>query len=93
MAPEVAAALIAAAASLVLGIYNLRRLAGLEKLKADLADEAMVHKALIDYQYDARRRLYISAYRVASMLQGSPAHEGCGGSAAACRAGMLALLR
>ena len=35
----------------------------------------------------------ISAYRVASMLQGSPAHEGCGASAAACRAGMLALLR
>jgi hypothetical protein len=35
----------------------------------------------------------ISAYRVASMLEGSPAHEGCGASAAACRAGMLARLR
>lgn len=60
MSPEVTAASIAAVVSLVslvLGVYNSRRL---EKLKADLTDKAMAYKAMIDYQYDARRRLYVS---------------------------------
>ncbi|MDQ0373932.1 hypothetical protein [Cellulomonas humilata] len=65
MEPQVVAALLAGLASLVVAIISLassrgqdHRLKELEKFKANLAQVAVVEKARVDYQYDARRHLY-----------------------------------
>jgi hypothetical protein len=70
----------------LLPVRILRPVRGVTRLRKDPDAEG---SAIADAIPPARRRhlTAFSAYRVASLLQGSPAHEGCGASAAACRAG------
>jgi hypothetical protein len=65
VAPQVVAAIVAAAVSLVLAVANYllaRRQASLtaelERTKAELGRRAAEDKARLDYQYEAKRRLY-----------------------------------
>jgi len=65
VAPEMLAAIITGGLSLVLAVYNLwgamqqdRRVVALEQLRSELAREASAEKAKLDYEYEARRRLY-----------------------------------
>jgi hypothetical protein len=52
------AALVTAGGALVLGIWNATRVRKLEHLKSELAREEASAKAKLDYEYEARRRLY-----------------------------------
>jgi hypothetical protein len=52
------AALVTAGGALVLGIWNATRVRKLEHLKSELAKEEAAAKAKLDYEYEARRRLY-----------------------------------
>jgi len=65
MAPEVVAAVITGSLSLLLALYNFwlgrqqeRRVVALEERRSELAREEALTKAKLDYEYEARRRLY-----------------------------------
>ena len=65
MEPAIAAAGIAAVTSLLLGAYNAflarqqhERVKALENHKAELDRVTAADKAKLDYEYDARRKLY-----------------------------------
>jgi hypothetical protein len=65
MAPEVLAAIVTGVVSLILAVYNFlvtrqqdKRVVALEDLRSKLAREEAASRAKLDYEYDARRRLY-----------------------------------
>jgi hypothetical protein len=51
-------ALVTAGAAVALGLWNASRVRSLERFKSELAREDAAIRAKVDYEYDARRRLY-----------------------------------
>jgi len=60
--PKVIAALIAASASFLIAVFsaiwNKRTQRKLEDFKSEIADRRALHDARLDYEYEARKRLY-----------------------------------
>jgi hypothetical protein len=50
--------LIAAGSAILIGVWNTVRVGRLERMRSELAREETAMKAKVDYEYDARRRLY-----------------------------------
>jgi hypothetical protein len=58
VSPRLLAALVTSVGALVLGMWNVTRVRKLERPKSELAREEAAAKAKLDYEYEARRRLY-----------------------------------